>query len=133
EKFQHLYDKPIDAMGLDLGLDEGSQPWLFEVNSYPGTKFFEFDEALIRVGYLKHLASQVNGTPVKSDSDAPALSDVVTAFTGEPVSNSNAAISVANLAIDNALPAKNSVGLLYASGDVIGASKTALEKGKDRL
>ncbi|WP_313028812.1 YheC/YheD family protein [Brucella sp.] len=133
EKFQHLYDKPIDAMGLDLGLDEGGQPWLFEVNSCPGTKFFEFDEALIRVGYLKHLASQVNGTPVKSDSDVPALSDVVTAFTGEPVSNSNAAISVANLAIDNALPAKNSVGLLYASGDVIGASKTALEKGKDRL
>lgn len=133
EKFQQLYDKPIDAIGLDLGLDKDGKPWLFEVNSYPGSKFFEFDEALLRVGYLKHLAAEVAHAPVAQPMEASSLTAILSAFTDYPVEVTQQDQFVVSIAIDNALPARNSVGLLYAPGDVIGASKTALEKNKERL
>ncbi|MBC8718519.1 YheC/YheD family protein [Ochrobactrum sp. Marseille-Q0166] len=133
EKFQALYDKQIDAIGLDLGLDKHGKPWLFEINSYPGTKFFEFDEALIRVGYLKYLAAQAVPDERPVLAEAPSLASLIEAFGGSPDQASQSDQIVSSIAIDNAPPTRNSVGLFYAAGDVIGCSKAALQKNKDRL
>jgi hypothetical protein len=58
-RFQNLYsDRIVDAVGIDIGLDPTGQPWLFEVNAFPWTKFFELEAAIRRVGYAIHLAEQ---------------------------------------------------------------------------
>lgn len=53
--FQKFYDKEIDAIGLDLGIDINGSLWIFEINSFPGTQFFELEEAIVRIDYLKYL------------------------------------------------------------------------------
>lgn len=53
--FQQFYTKEIDALGIDLGVDKEGNVWIFEINSFPGTKFFYLEEAIIRIGYLKYL------------------------------------------------------------------------------
>ena len=51
-RIQRLYPGfLIDALGLDLGLDEAGQPWLFEANSFPGAKYFETRDARPRIGF----------------------------------------------------------------------------------
>ena len=58
-RFQRLYDdRIIDALGIDLGLDESGQPWLFEVNDVPGTKLFSLEVAIYKVGYAILLATK---------------------------------------------------------------------------
>ena len=41
--FQKGYDYELDALGLDIGIDENGKLWLFEVNSFPGCTMFELD------------------------------------------------------------------------------------------
>jgi glutathione synthase/RimK-type ligase-like ATP-grasp enzyme len=58
-RFQRLYDdRIIDALGIDLGLDESGRPWLFEVNSVPGAKLFSLEVAIYKVGYAILLATK---------------------------------------------------------------------------
>lgn len=55
--FQALYDdRAIDALGLDIGLDETGKPWLFEVNNFPGAEGCEIEDAVPRIGYAIYLA-----------------------------------------------------------------------------
>lgn len=51
----------IDALGIDLGLDAAGRPWLFEINSFPGAKYFEVADAIPRIGYCLHLAGRPSG------------------------------------------------------------------------
>lgn len=54
-KFQKFYEKEIDSLGIDLGVDESGGVWLFEINSFPGSKYFEFERARVRIDYLDYL------------------------------------------------------------------------------
>ena len=53
--FQSFYKKDIDSLGIDLGADDDGNLWIFEINSFPGSKFFEFERAMVRMEYLKYL------------------------------------------------------------------------------
>jgi hypothetical protein len=56
-RFQALYDdRTLDALGIDLGLDSDGNPWLFEVNTYPGADYCEIQDAVARIGYAIFLA-----------------------------------------------------------------------------
>ncbi|MGU3401656.1 YheC/YheD family protein [Brucellaceae bacterium D45D] len=66
-EFQKLYpDQMLDALGIDIGIDSNGRPWLFEVNSFPGSMFFELEDAIPKVGYAIYLAKKANKL---SDSD----------------------------------------------------------------
>lgn len=54
--FQKAYTKPVDAIGLDLGIDKKGEIWLFEVNSYPGSTSFELESQTEAMSYAKYLA-----------------------------------------------------------------------------
>lgn len=58
--FQKFYAKEIDSLGIDLGIDETGHVWLFEINSFPGSKYFEFERALTRINYLKTILNTRN-------------------------------------------------------------------------
>jgi hypothetical protein len=58
-RFQKLYpDRLIDALGFDLGIDEYGRPWLFEVNSYPGSQMFTLEASIVKVQFALHLATK---------------------------------------------------------------------------
>ncbi|MFP7288352.1 YheC/YheD family protein [Shouchella clausii] len=57
--FQKFYDFPIDALGIDLGIDPNGKLGLFEVNTFPGAQFFEIEDAEIRVQYYIHCAQNM--------------------------------------------------------------------------
>lgn len=54
--FQKSYDEPLDALGLDIGIDSDGRLWLFEVNSFPGSTMFELEAQQVAMQYAKHLA-----------------------------------------------------------------------------
>lgn len=54
--FQQDYNERIDALGLDIGVDENGEIWLFEVNSYPGSTSFELNAQIAAMNYAKFLA-----------------------------------------------------------------------------
>jgi glutathione synthase/RimK-type ligase-like ATP-grasp enzyme len=56
--FQKGYNYNIDALGIDIGIDDNCKLWLFEVNSYPGSTFFELESQIVAMGYAKYLAQQ---------------------------------------------------------------------------
>ncbi|WP_180524016.1 YheC/YheD family protein, partial [Staphylococcus haemolyticus] len=56
--FQKGYDYELDALGLDIGIDENGKLWLFEVNSFPGCTMFELDAQEVAMKYAKYLALQ---------------------------------------------------------------------------
>lgn len=59
--FDNLYDEPLDELGIDVGLDENSRIWLFEVNWRPGTPALfhtEMDIAKYMMQYVKFLAEK---------------------------------------------------------------------------
>lgn len=57
--FQALFPgREIDALGFDLGLDPEGRPWLFEVNTFPGAKYFEIEDAVPRAAYALHLLAK---------------------------------------------------------------------------
>lgn len=57
EKFQSLYDYSIDALGIDFGIDKTGKLWLFEVNTFPGARFFFAEDAEARIKYYKYCAN----------------------------------------------------------------------------
>ncbi|MCG1210243.1 YheC/YheD family protein [Staphylococcus epidermidis] len=54
-RFESLYNYPLDALGIDLGIDYNGNISLFEVNTYPGQQFFYAEDAEVRVDYFKYL------------------------------------------------------------------------------
>lgn len=54
--FQEGYDYQLDALGLDIGIDEKGKLWLFEVNSFPGSTMFELEAQEVAMKYAKYLA-----------------------------------------------------------------------------
>lgn len=57
--FQKGYDNYlIDALGIDIGIDENNKFWIFEVNSYPGSTFFELESQLVAMSYARYLAEK---------------------------------------------------------------------------
>lgn len=88
EYFNRGYDFHIDALGLDIGIDQDGKPWLFEVNSFPGCTMFEVEAQLVAMKYAKYLAlkdgklSAVNNkekTVIAMLSPAKGLSKLKTA------------------------------------------------------
>lgn len=56
-QFQELYPEfMIDALGFDIGLDNHGRPWLFEVNSYPGSQMFTLEDSIVRIEFALFLA-----------------------------------------------------------------------------
>ena len=73
--FQELYDdRVLDALGMDIGLDPDGRPWLFEINDFPWTKFFNLEAAILRVGYAIHLVESHRRTS-KRAARAPATTE----------------------------------------------------------
>ncbi|MBL8563558.1 MAG: YheC/YheD family protein [Gemmobacter sp.] len=57
--FQALFPRrEIDALGFDLGLDPEGRFWLFEVNAFPGAKYFEIEDAVPRAAYALHVLAK---------------------------------------------------------------------------
>lgn len=57
--FQALFPgREIDALGFDFGLDPEGRPWLFEVNTFPGAKYFEIEDAVPRAAYALHVLAR---------------------------------------------------------------------------
>lgn len=66
--FQRAYDKPLAALGLDIGIDEKGKLWLFEVNPYPGSTMFELESQQVAMGYAKYIAiSTKKEQPVQNE------------------------------------------------------------------
>lgn len=61
ERFQRGYDKPLDALGIDIGVDSSGELWMFEVNSFPGSTGFEEESQSVAMAYAKYLAENIKG------------------------------------------------------------------------
>lgn len=57
-KFERLYDKSFDELGIDVAIEDGHQFKLFEVNWRPGCKYRELETAQYHVEYTLFLAKQ---------------------------------------------------------------------------
>ncbi|WP_444685816.1 YheC/YheD family protein [Alkalicoccus luteus] len=60
---QQYYDFPIDSMGIDIGIEPSGHMWFFEVNTSPGTKFFESEIAEARCQYYEYLVHTSAAVP----------------------------------------------------------------------
>ena len=56
EKLQENYTKPLDALGIDLGIDPNGKLWIFEVNTTPEAEGFEKKAYHLAVFYASFLA-----------------------------------------------------------------------------
>ncbi|MFZ3589272.1 YheC/YheD family protein [Bacillus sp. DJP31] len=57
--FDKLYEKPLDELGIDVGIDENRKAWIYEVNWRPGTPptySLELDVARNMIQYAVFLA-----------------------------------------------------------------------------
>ncbi|MDT2521736.1 YheC/YheD family protein [Enterococcus raffinosus] len=57
-KFEDLYDYDFDAFGIDFGIDSNGKMWLFEVNTFPGSRYFFAEDAELRAQYYKYCAEK---------------------------------------------------------------------------
>ncbi|MBO0411691.1 YheC/YheD family protein [Enterococcus hulanensis] len=57
-EFERLYPYDFDALGIDLGLDEQGDPYLFEINASPGSEFCKAEAAFYRAQYYKYLCKK---------------------------------------------------------------------------
>jgi glutathione synthase/RimK-type ligase-like ATP-grasp enzyme len=70
ERFQALYqDRVLDALGIDIGIDPAGQPWLFEINPFPWSSFFDLEAAIAKIGYAIHLARNSQSVAQKEMSE----------------------------------------------------------------
>ncbi len=51
--FQKFYGYDLDALGIDIGLDQDGNLKLFEVNTYPGSNFLDIEDSIVRVQYYQ--------------------------------------------------------------------------------
>lgn len=51
--FQKFYNYDLDALGIDIGLDQDGNLKLFEVNTYPGSNFLDIEDSIVRVQYYQ--------------------------------------------------------------------------------
>lgn len=58
EKFDDLYENPLDELGIDIGIDENNKLWIYEVNWRPGYGYRGFDSAMNTIPYAAYLAKQ---------------------------------------------------------------------------
>lgn len=58
EKFERLYDKSFDELGIDVAIENGHQFKLFEVNWRPGCKYRELETAQYHIEYALFLANR---------------------------------------------------------------------------
>lgn len=58
ERFQSLYQYSLDALAFDLGIDKSGKVWLFEVNTFPGARYFFAEDAEARVQYYRYIYKQ---------------------------------------------------------------------------
>lgn len=115
--FQQFYEKEIDSLGIDLGVDNNGNLWIFEINSFPGTKFFELEEAIIRVNYLKYLHNR------EKKKINISLIDV---FSYKNLWQSN-------LLIDSKLRSENNIAISQSSGSKIGVSKKFIKENIEKI
>ena len=52
--FEELYNKPLDELGIDIGIDHEHKLWIYEVNWRPGSKHREFEVAKNLVKYAEY-------------------------------------------------------------------------------
>lgn len=115
--FQKFYEKDIDALGIDLGADEHGNLWIFEINSFPGTKFFELEEAVIRINYLKYLYER-EALRKKSLAEFIDSKD----------------LWQSNLIIDSALQNyKNNIAILRSSKSKVGLSENFIQENINKI
>ena len=46
----------IDALGIDVGIESDGGMYFFEINTFPGAKFFYLEDAIAVVDYARTLA-----------------------------------------------------------------------------
>lgn len=59
--FDSLYDKPLDELGIDVGIDQNNKIWIYEVNWRPGPPilfYLEMDVAKTMIQYATSLAKE---------------------------------------------------------------------------
>jgi glutathione synthase/RimK-type ligase-like ATP-grasp enzyme len=65
---QQFYDFPIDSLGIDIGVEQNGDMWFFEVNTSPGTKFYELEIGEARAQYYEYLEKSSAKIP-EADSE----------------------------------------------------------------
>ncbi|WP_102347304.1 YheC/YheD family endospore coat-associated protein [Bacillus sp. Marseille-P3661] len=61
EHFDKMYKKPLDELGIDIGIDENKKLWIYEVNWRPGYIYRELEAAMNTIPYAVYLASENQG------------------------------------------------------------------------
>lgn len=55
-----MYKKPLDELGIDIGIDQNRKLWIYEVNWRPGYIYRELDAAMRLIPYTVYLAKNMN-------------------------------------------------------------------------
>jgi hypothetical protein len=61
EHMDSVHDRPLDELGIDVGLDSNQKIWIYEVNWRPGMPaifYLELDVAINTIRYAAYLASK---------------------------------------------------------------------------
>ncbi|MGE7917598.1 YheC/YheD family protein [Viridibacillus sp. NPDC093762] len=58
KKFEAMYKKQLDELGIDIGIDENKKIWIYEVNWRPGYGHRGFAAAMNTIPYAAYLAIQ---------------------------------------------------------------------------
>lgn len=58
ERFDSIYEKQLDELGIDIGIDENKKLWIYEVNWRPGSAYRGLDAAKNTIPYAAYLAIQ---------------------------------------------------------------------------
>ncbi len=59
EKFDEMYNRPLDELGIDVGIDANKKLWIYEVNWRPGYVYRELDAAMRLIPYATYLAQKM--------------------------------------------------------------------------
>jgi len=60
EYYDSFFKSELFDIGIDIGIDNGGNLYLFEVNTYVGPLGFEIDDAINCFGYYRHLYNKLN-------------------------------------------------------------------------
>ncbi|MGP4073848.1 YheC/YheD family protein [Piscibacillus halophilus] len=59
EHIEELIGKNLSSLGIDIGLDPNGKPYLFEINTSPGTEFALGEIANLKAGYYYYRINQL--------------------------------------------------------------------------